>query len=213
MIDRSRTGSGIEDAKVANTPVEYFSAQAADYQARSMRFPWAWMRAREWAAVRDLLGEIAGAEILELGAGAGYYTRELIRCGARHVWAVDLSEAMLSRLPSGPITPVRADAASFRLEKRFPILLSTGMLEFVADPVAVLVNASLHAKTEARLVLLVPRANVFGRLYQRFHHSHGVTIQLFDRAWFENIAPRLGWHVGAMTVVFPFSLAMQLHRA
>src|SRR6266481_1015875 len=94
---------------------EYFASQAADYQKKSMRFPWAWLRAREARAVRSLLGEIADLDVLELGAGAGFYTRELIGRGARGVWAVDLSAAMLAGLPSGPIAPIIGDAATIWL--------------------------------------------------------------------------------------------------
>lgn len=192
--------------------VEYFSNRASDYQAKSTRFPWAWVRAREVTAVLSLLGDIAGIEILELGAGSGYYTRELIRCGARHVWAVDISEAMLAALPKGPIAPMLGDAETIWLEKRFPVLLSTGMLEFVRDPAAALANAARHAEADARFVILVPQANVFGFLYRRFHRTHGIGIHLFDRTWFETTAPRSGWQVHAVARVLPFSLVIRLHR-
>jgi SAM-dependent methyltransferase len=104
-----------------------------------------------------LLGDIAGLEVLELGAGAGFYTRELTRRGARQVWAVDISSAMLAALPAGRITPVLGDAAMIRLDRRFPVPLSTGMLEFVADPAAMLANAAHHAEASARFVILVPQ--------------------------------------------------------
>jgi len=65
------------DGVQAPDPVgDYFSGRASDYQARSTRFPWAWIRARELTAVRSLLGNVAGLDVLELGAGAGFYTRE-----------------------------------------------------------------------------------------------------------------------------------------
>jgi SAM-dependent methyltransferase len=215
MIDRpfsGREASVCDAARTAPGVVEYFSLRASAYQARSMRFPWTWVRAREVAAVHSLLGETAGLDILELGAGSGFYARELIRSGARHVWAVDISAAMLAALPTGPITPVLGDAATLRLERRFPILLSTGMLEFVADPAAVLSNASRHAEVGSRFILLAPRANLLGHLYRWFHRSHGVSIHLFDRNWFEATARPAGWRVGAMVPVVPFSLAVRLHR-
>ena len=51
--------------------VEYFSALASDYQSGSARFPWAWARAHERAAIRSLLGDIAGADIVIIGENAG----------------------------------------------------------------------------------------------------------------------------------------------
>jgi SAM-dependent methyltransferase len=190
---------------------EYFSGRASDYQARSARFPWAWIRSRELTGVGSLLGDIAGLEVLELGAGAGFYTRELARRGARQIWAVDISDAMLAALPTNRIKPVLGDAATIRLERRFPVLLSTGMLEFVDDPAAVLANAAQHAEAGARFVILAPQANIPGHLYRRFHRSHGIDIHLFDRNWFETFAPRSSWQVRAIAPVAPFSLVVRLH--
>jgi SAM-dependent methyltransferase len=192
--------------------VAYFSQRARDYQTKSSRFPWAWVRASELAAIRGLLGDVEGAEVLELGAGAGFYTRDLVRRGALRVWAVDVSEAMLAMLPSGPITPVLGDAETIRLSRRFTLLISTGMLEFVRDPSAALANVAYHAEPGARFVLLVPRASLLGRLYRRFHRAHGLRIHLFDRNWFETAAAQTGWLVRSVVRVPPFSLAVRLVR-
>src|SRR2546423_5017317 len=78
--------SGLAVVQATDRVTEYFSGRASDYQARSTRFPWVWIRSRELTRVGSLLGDIAGLEVLELGAGAGFYTRELTRRGARQVW-------------------------------------------------------------------------------------------------------------------------------
>src|ERR1700757_2968413 len=171
--------TSLDAVQAADRVGDYFSGRASDYQARSTRFPWAWIRARELTAVRSLLGNFAGLDVLELGAGAGFYTRELTRRGAYQIWAVDISGAMLATLPADRITPILGDAATIRLDRRFPVLLSTGMLEFVYNPAAVLENAAHHAEARARFVILVPQANIFGQLYRRFHRSHGIHVQFF----------------------------------
>jgi SAM-dependent methyltransferase len=203
---------GFGAVQTADRVGEYFSGQASEYQARSTRFPWAWIRSREWTAVWSLLGDIADLDILELGAGAGFYARELTCRGARHVCAVDISSAMLATLPAGPITPILGDAATIHLGRRFPVLLSTGMIEFVHNPAAVLANAAHHAEAGARFVILAPQANVFGYLYRFFHRAHGIGIHLFDRAWFETMAPTSGWRVQEVIRLPPFSLVVRLHR-
>jgi SAM-dependent methyltransferase len=203
---------GVDAVRAADRVGEYFSGRASDYHARSTRFPWHWIRSRELTAVRSLLGDVGGLDVLELGTGAGFYTRELMRRGAHQIWAVDISGPMLAALPAGRITPILGDAATIRLDQRFPVLLSTGMLEFVPDPAAVLANAAHHAEAQARFIILVPQANIFGQLYRRFHRNHGVGIHLFDRSWFETNAPRSGWQVHIMARVQPFSLVVRLHR-
>jgi SAM-dependent methyltransferase len=191
---------------------EYFASQAAGYHRKSLRFPWAWSRAREARAVRLLGGAVAGLDVLELGAGAGFYTRELIRRGARWVWAVDLSAAMLAGLPRGPVTPIVGDAATICLGRGFPLVLSSGMLEFVEDPASVLANAARHAEPGARFVVLAPRRSLLGYLYRWFHRFHGMNIHLFCDQWFERVAPRQGWRVSSILRVPPFSLAVQMFR-
>jgi SAM-dependent methyltransferase len=204
---------GDGDVAQASHPVaDYFSGQAARYQARSLRFPWTWIRAGESRAVRSLLGEVSGLDVVELGAGAGFYTRELLRLGARHVWAVDISAAMLRQLPHGPVTPVLGDATTVRLGRRFPLLLSSGMLEFVPDPEVVLANAAEHAEPGARFIVLAPRRGRLGRLYRRFHRVHGFDVHLFDRAWFETAAPRWGWQLAVVRRVWPFAIVVRLQR-
>jgi SAM-dependent methyltransferase len=212
---RCRLIAAREDGGVVPAPdpvAEYFSDQAAGYRARATRRPWAWIRAWEARAVRSLLGDVSGLDVADLGAGAGFYTRELIRLGARHVWAVDLSSAMLAELPSGPVTPVLGDATTVRLGRRFSTLLSAGMLEFVPDRAAVLANAADHAEAGARFVVLVPRVGGLGRLYRRFHRAHGLDVHLFDRAWFDAAAPRCGWRVVVARPVLPFALTLRLQR-
>jgi SAM-dependent methyltransferase len=190
----------------------YFSSRASGYQCRSARFPWSWIRLRELALVLELLGDVRGADVLELGSGSGFYTCELLARGARHIWAVDVSAPMLAALPAGSVTAVLSDAATVTLERRFTVLLSTGMLEFVADPIAVLRNAAAHAEPNARCVLLTPRRNVFGLVYREFHRTHGLPIRLFDRPWLQDASAATGWHVVAHRAAAPFSLVTCLQR-
>lgn len=62
----------------------------------------------------------AGSAILELGAGTGRITHELIRLGHR-VTAVDESAAMLARVRGAET--VRARIEDLRLGRRFPVVL------------------------------------------------------------------------------------------
>jgi SAM-dependent methyltransferase len=80
----------------------------------------------------------AGAEILELGAGAGRVTRGLTALG-HPVVAVDQSKAMLD-LIEGAET-VRADIETLSLGRRFPVVLLAS--NFVNDPDRARVRAYL----------------------------------------------------------------------
>lgn len=187
-------------------PEVHFSGLAEDYLDIMDRWPLSWIRPRERAAVLELAGDIARAHILELGCGAGYYTRLLLTAGAAHVTAVDISAAMVDALPTGKITGVVGDAAHVEIDETFNLLLSAGMLEFVSDPAAVMTNARRHASEGARMVVLMPERTWGGRCYWLFHRSHGLYIRLFSQIEARTLFEDTGWRVEAIRRVAPFSM-------
>jgi SAM-dependent methyltransferase len=95
----------------------------------------------------------AGAEILELGAGAGRITRELTALG-HPVVAVDQSRAMLD-LIDGAET-VLGDIESLELGRRFPVVLLAS--NFVNDPDrshvrAYLARCARHVAADGQVLL------------------------------------------------------------
>lgn len=190
----------------------YFDRVAGDYQQASTSPLWGVVRRREQRALLRLTGDIRGAEVLELGCGAGYYTRLLLAAGARHVVACDFSERMLAQLPKDGVTPLLGDAAAVDPGRQFRHLVSAGMLEFVPDPVAVLKNAARLAEPGASLVILCPTRNLLGRLYQRFHRRNGMEIRLFDASTLEHMAGQSGWRLTATATAGPYSTVARCER-
>jgi SAM-dependent methyltransferase len=190
----------------------YFSDVAAGYHAASEGRVWGAVRRREARAVEALLGPLEGRDVLELGCGAGFYTRRLLARGARHVHAIDVSERMLAQLPGERVTPILGDAAAVDAGRRFDVMLSAGMLEFVPDPAAALRNAARHAAPGARLVILYPTRSVLGGLYRRFHRRHGLSISLFDRPGIEELARASGWLLETIVRAGPYSATARLVR-
>lgn len=190
----------------------YFSGVAATYQAASKGGVWNAVRQREARRLMTLVGDVAGVDVLELGSGAGFYTRLLLAAGARHVWAVDLSKPMLDELPKVGVTPVLGDATTVDPGRRFKTLLSAGMLEFVAEPAAALGNAARYAEPGARLFVLFPVQSMAGRLYQRFHARNGLAISLFDDGHLASLATTTGWRVDRRTAAGPYSACAVLVR-
>jgi ubiquinone/menaquinone biosynthesis C-methylase UbiE len=191
----------------------YFTGVASSYQQASRGRVWGAVRNREAAALLALAGDVAGREVLELGCGAGFYTRLLLESGARHIWAVDLSDAMLAQLPTAGVTPIKADASLADPGRSFDLVVSAGMLEFVADPVAVMANAARHAVPGARLVALIPTCSILGRAYRLFHRRNGLSIRLFNRAELDALAVASGWTLSRMAPAGPYSAAAELTRS
>lgn len=190
----------------------YFSGVARTYQQASSGRLWGYVRRREARAVSDLLGDIRGKDILELGCGAGFYTRLLRSAGANHVWAVDLSADMLAQLPNDGITPIHGDATTVDVGRRFGTLLSAGMLEFVPDAQAALRHAATCATPGARLTILFPTPTLAGRAYRRFHARNGLSIRLFAPEEMGTLAAAAGWRLHQFVRSGPFSAAANLIR-
>jgi SAM-dependent methyltransferase len=196
---------------------EYFDRQAPGYLAASDRFPWAWLRRKEsaavFAAIGPLGGPLGGAEILELGAGAGYYTRALLERGAKHVWAVDRSPEMVQQLRSPGITPVLGDVTDVKVGRTFDAILAAGVFEFVPSAQDVLANAARHARDGAWLVVLYSRTSVAGAAFRAFHARHGLDIHLYRRHEFDAAAARAGWRVEATANCGLFCVAARYRKA
>lgn len=200
-------------AAPAPTNVEsYFSSVASRYQQASTSRVWRMLRQREAKALMSMLGSVANQEVLELGCGAGYYTRLLLQDGASNVVAVDLSAAMLEQLPKRNVTAIQADATQVDPGRQFDVLLSAGMLEFVPDPAAALANAARHAHPGARFAILLPKQNLPGRLYRRFHKKNGINIGLFDRQRLRSLAGETGWRLERFGPAGPYSAVALLVR-
>lgn len=198
---------------VARHVRSYFDGVAAGYQGASTGWIWRGVRRREQAAFLDVLGPVAGRDVLELGCGAGFYTRLLLDQGARHVWAVDFSDQMIAQLPTGNITPIVGDAATVEPGRTFDFIASAGMLEFVPDAGAVLGNAARLARPGAKLALLYPTDSVTGRGYRTFHKRNGLDIRLFSDQSLGVLAREAGWHLVRTRLAGPFSAAAELRRS
>ena len=116
---------------------------------------WGWYPLTdEWAGrVTAAAGVPAGALVLDLGAGQGALTRQLLRAGAR-VIAVELhpgrAAALRARFAGQPVRVVCADAAALRLPARPfrvvaspPYGLTAALLRLLLAPSSQLVAADI----------------------------------------------------------------------
>jgi len=188
----------------------YFSSVAEGYQEKVTSWPLSWLRARESSAVAELLGDVTGLRILELGCGSGYYTRQLTEGRAAQVIAVDKSGPMIEALKLPNVQGIVASASDIKIAETFDLILSAGMLEFVPDPAAVMANARGHAGEGTSMILLMPEKNIFGQLYRLFHLTHGVRALLLSHREKLVLFEKTGWKVDRVHRVFPFTVVFRL---
>ena len=94
--------------------------------------------APEWPAIRALLPQIAGARIVDLGCGFGWFARWAREQGAKEVLAIDLSDNMLARAreatADGGIRYVKADLEALTLpQDGFDLAYSSLAFHYVSD--------------------------------------------------------------------------------
>jgi len=114
------------------------------------------------------------ARVLEIGSGPGFYTMQLA-AGAGSVVAVDASAAMsrylLRRLGRAGVRNVTVGLGRLPDElpvgQIFDLVLSVGVLNYVADLPSSLAAVAMRLAPGGRAVLTVPPDTAAGRRYQR----------------------------------------------
>jgi SAM-dependent methyltransferase len=95
--------------------------------------------APEWASLRALLPPLAGARVLDLGCGYGWFCRWAREQGAERVLGIDMSEKMLQRARAdtaddGAIVYARADLDTIELASgAFDLVYSSLVFHYIAD--------------------------------------------------------------------------------
>ena len=92
--------------------------------------------APEWPALRVLLPDLRGLQVLDLGCGFGWFCRWARQMGAAHVLGIDVSEKMLDRsratTQDTAITYTRADMEQLKLPlASFDLVYSSLALHYI----------------------------------------------------------------------------------
>ena len=188
---------------------KYFQQQANLYEHKLSGNIWKFLRRDEERGILSMVGDVQGIDILELGCGTGYYAKKLISMGANKVIAVDQCDEMLRNIYTDGITVIIGSAESVSLDQKFNLVLAAGLLEFVADPLAVLKNAYTHTKPGGSLVIMVPMSNFYSLFYTLFHKSHGISIRLYNENILRELFERAGWVMQNIQKIKPFSLVVE----
>ena len=120
---------------------DYYDRKAAELDELAVTYespiPYKrWFYGRRFEAVMAALDAQPGDDVLEVGCGSGYYTRELVRLGVR-ITATDLSPAYVEQArrlaPEAEFGVEDAQRLSFA-DETFDRVLLTEVVEHVPDP-------------------------------------------------------------------------------
>ena len=116
--------------------------------------------APEWPVLRDWIGDIRGARVLDLGCGFGWFCRWAREAGAAAVLGVDLSENMLASArgatADGAISYERGDLESLDIAAAgWDLIYSSLALHYVAGVEALFGRVALGLRAGGRCIFSV----------------------------------------------------------
>lgn len=143
--------------------------------------------APEWPALRALLPELAGRNVLDLGCGFGWFCRFVAGEGAAEVVGVDVSERMLARARSetsaGNVRYEQADLETYAPSTgRFDLVYSSLAFHYLVDLPAVFGRVAQALKAGGRFVFSV---------------EHPIMTAPRHQTWCEDASGLPVWPVGA----------------
>jgi SAM-dependent methyltransferase len=141
--------------------------------------------APEWPALRALLPDLRGLDVVDLGCGFGWFCRWVRQNGAAHVLGIDVSERMLTRsratTQDTAITYTRADMEHLELSSAaFNLVYSSLALHYIED----LNRLMSHVYRS-----LVPGGSLV------FSVEHPIFTAPADPSWSLNAAGRKSWPI------------------
>ena len=120
----------------------YFDDQANKYSESSGKGFWAFLRKKEREAVLHALEPYEGMTCIDLGCGAGYYTKLMSSYSPSTIVGIDRSISMLTQLKDGNILRAQADIQTVAFKKTFDRILCAGALEFLESRCAIFIPMS-----------------------------------------------------------------------
>ncbi len=193
--------------------VAFYDALSGEYERVINRGLLGTLRDRERSIVLRIaeLGDAKARTMVDVGCGPGFYAIAAKRAG-KWVCALDLAPRMVERVRPHVDTADIADVELLDADRRYDIVLCSGVLEFVADPDTAFANLCRLTAPGGRLIVLVPRACVAGLAYRVEKRFAGIRVNLYTREWLADIAGRFGLTLTVGDHPLPTNMVLRFDR-
>lgn len=188
----------------------YFDEVAEGYLAKSNKGLWAVLRNREQKSVMQAVDPFPGMTCLELGCGAGFYTKPLKNWATSLLLVVDFSQNMLKQLNIPDLKKVRADIQNIKFRRSFDRVVCAGALEFLPNHDLFFANLKNYLSQDGKAVLLIPRKGLWGYAYKLFHYFHGIKIRLYGQNELINILARFDLKIQDISSPTPMNYVLSI---
>jgi SAM-dependent methyltransferase len=156
------------------------------------------------------LGDVRGLRVCDLGVGRGLLFRHLVDAPLESLMAVDIALSYLVKLPlSGRVRAVVANAEALPFLAQFDLLVSSDVLEHVANVGDFLISANRSIVPGGRFVVRVPfEEDLLGYARRMGCPYRLVHLRSFTRRGLRRMLEGAGFAVERM-----YLDGFQLHRA
>jgi SAM-dependent methyltransferase len=194
--------------------IKHFGDAAGTYDSQSLSFPWSWIRQVEWCALSGLASHVVGLPVLDLGCGAGLYSRRFRDLGASRVHATDVSSQMISSLEGEEnISTTISSVEKLDIGEKFDLIVAAGLVEFLDAPEDLFGTAKRHANAGATLLVLFPCNGLLSKLYKFYHRLNGLQINIIPERELRSIAKSQDWDLVSTKCAGPISMAASFRIA
>ena len=152
-----------------------------------------WYYVSKGLAMRSFLGDIHATSVLDVGAGSGIFSRQLLKAGvSQRATCVDpaYTEEHEETTPEGTLNFVRQVS-----EPDQPLVLMMDVLEHVDDDVGLLREYSRHLTADGRVLITVPAFRFLWSghddfLEHRRRYTRGMVARMVQAAGLEIVRNR-----------------------
>lgn len=165
--------TGIDSVFASSRVKAYFFQKKQKQNSIETRFKKIEMR----AVINALPTNLNTLRVLEIGSGAGLYSRALFERNPAELLCLDPHVSTVDFVPELADRFKKISLESLNEPKIFDLLLALGVLEFSVHPESFVACMLQHAAPGAQILMLVPKASGPLRLiYSLFHLTNGIRL-------------------------------------
>jgi SAM-dependent methyltransferase len=207
VAEVDRTDGAPTPASDGQCPTQPWINLAPDYEKYRSRED-SLDRLVEWPAQRDMLGDVAGRSVLDLGCGNGGKIIELTRDGAVESVGIDISDNFLSERPAG-VQLLRADLSELGsipelADRKFDRVMFLQSFGYASDPVRTL-KAARAMLTEDGFILLTRTQPIRYALERAEQNGTSLGEEYFSTA--PTYSYRSGWNDQITLTKRPYTMS------
>ena len=157
----------------------HFESLKKPYSFQANRI-WSFLRNKEQELFVQLVKDMDKSLCLDLGAGACEYSKTLLQMGAEKSICVDFSPHIMSANQDLGIEKIISDVEKFNTNNKYDLILCLGILEFLEEPKAFLLNLKNCLKPTGKIIILLPLSFIKALIYSFFYLLKGILISPLD---------------------------------